>query len=105
MTVRTLLDGDLSLTLSVFELSSRIIGSLDKLVLFAGTVQSLRANTPLARFPCCVLLDGLSNDEARVCTCSAANRGFFGNAIAIPQDVGSLLTFCGKTVPANFACS
>ncbi|XP_078440863.1 14 kDa proline-rich protein DC2.15-like [Wolffia australiana] len=88
---------------AVFILLSLVFAT--ELVLCAGTVQSLRANTPPDRFPCCVIIDRLSNDEARVCACSAATRGFFGNAITIPQDVARLLTFCGKTVAANFACS
>uniref|UniRef100_A0A1D1XKA8 Proline-rich protein DC2.15 n=1 Tax=Anthurium amnicola TaxID=1678845 RepID=A0A1D1XKA8_9ARAE len=57
------------------------------------------------KYPCCSLLEGLTDLEAAVCLCTAIKANILGINLNILLDLTLLVNYCGKTVPNGFKCA
>ncbi|CAA7391582.1 unnamed protein product [Spirodela intermedia] len=71
----------------------------------APVVNRLRLGLQASRFPCCTVINSLSDQQSTACLCLAARLRFLGLRVSVPGDVARLLTFCGRPVPSGLTCS
>ncbi|KAI7980496.1 hypothetical protein LOK49_Contig141G00005 [Camellia lanceoleosa] len=55
--------------------------------------------------PCCTHIQGLADDEAAVCLCTAIKANVLGINLNVPTSLSKLLNCCGKNVPSGFQCA
>ncbi|XP_008786988.1 14 kDa proline-rich protein DC2.15-like [Phoenix dactylifera] len=68
-----------------------------------GLINLQLGNPP--KKPCCSLLEDLVDLEAAVCLCTAIKANILGINLNVPVDLSLLLNYCGKKVPAGYACA
>ncbi|KAJ8511131.1 hypothetical protein OPV22_001565 [Ensete ventricosum] len=54
--------------------------------------------------PCCSLVEGLADDEAALCLCTALKANVLGVNLNVPISLSLLVNYCGKKVPDGFQC-
>ncbi|KAH7574111.1 hypothetical protein JRO89_XS03G0253400 [Xanthoceras sorbifolium] len=54
---------------------------------------------------CCALLQGLGDQEAALCLCTAIKASVLGNNLNVPVSLSLILSACQKTAPEGFQCA